>query len=284
MRQSVGRATRCRPDDGVVQTGNSSRPAWTKRRGTEPTAESIGRAGSPVLSSSSCGPKLRCSCSSFGRSLAFMRLRRFVARDRATHQGGTLPVMDARNRTIPLWFSRIRTGQVLLPRFQRFQAWSHSEVGALLEAVLRDLPSGAALVLEVGDVEPFISRKMIGTPDPTERCTEHLLDGQQRLTALWRSLHDDYEDRTWLIRTEFDEEHDREKVVAFGQSRWMKGNQRYPLWVDNPAELWARRFIPVRLLQPEEIMAEIRTWADAATGDDLAASRDLETEILALRG
>jgi len=74
-------------------------------------------------------------------------------------------------------------------------------------------------------------------------------------------------------------EHDREKVVAFGQSRWMKGNQRYPLWVDNPAELWTRRFIPVRLLQPEEIMAEIGPGQTPLPGTT-SRSRDLETEIL----
>ena len=121
-------------------------------------------------------------------------------------RGTTFTWMDARNRSIPDWFDRIRTGQVLLPRFQRHLAWSHGEVGSLLEAVLRSLPAGAVLVLEVGNEQPFVSRKMVGAPDPTERCTEQLLDGQQRLTALWRSLTDDYEDRTWLIGKELDEE------------------------------------------------------------------------------
>ena len=155
--------------------------------------------------------------------------------------------MDARNRSIPDWFDRIRTGQVLLPRFQRHLAWSHAEVGALLEAVLRSLPAGAVLVLEVGDHEPFVSRPMIGAPTPSERCNEHLLDGQQRLTALWRTLHDDYEDRTWLIRSEPDEEHDQKKLVVVGQSRYWRSGEKYPKWVDNPPDLWSRGYVPARL-------------------------------------
>ena len=96
--------------------------------------------------------------------------------------------MDARNRALPEWFNRIRTGQIRLPRFQRREAWTHSEVADLLDSVFKEQPAGAALILEVGDKEHFTSRAMQGAPDPVERCTEHLLDGQQRLTALWKSL------------------------------------------------------------------------------------------------
>jgi hypothetical protein len=104
--------------------------------------------------------------------------------------------MQAQNRLLPEWFNRIQTGQIKLPRFQRYEAWGAAEVASLLEAVLRELPAGAALILEVGDSERFVSRSMEGAPPPSERVNEHLLDGQQRLTALWRSLNDLFEDRT----------------------------------------------------------------------------------------
>ena len=74
--------------------------------------------------------------------------------------------MDARNRTIPDWWTRIKSGQLLLPRFQRDQAWGFTEVGALLEAMLRNLPSGAVLVLEIGAIEPFKSRPVVARPHP----------------------------------------------------------------------------------------------------------------------
>lgn len=42
-------------------------------------------------------------------------------------------------------------------------------------------------------MNPFISRTVVGAPESSEQVDEHLLDGQQRLTALWRSLTDNYQ-------------------------------------------------------------------------------------------
>lgn len=114
--------------------------------------------------------------------------------------------IEARNRPLHHWFERIRAGQLALPRFQRFEAWSHANVVQLFNTILRDLPIGAALVLEVGDEEPFLSRPLQGSPDTAERVIEHLLDGQQRLTALWRGLHNNYDDRTYFVSFTPDEE------------------------------------------------------------------------------
>jgi len=92
--------------------------------------------------------------------------------------------MHAHDRFLPEWFNRIRSRQITLPRFQRFMAWGHGEVSGLLTTVLRGLPSGATLILEVGDEEKFKSRTMVDAPESGEKVTEQLLDGQQRLTAL----------------------------------------------------------------------------------------------------
>ena len=184
--------------------------------------------------------------------------------------------MDARNRPLPEWFTRIRTGQVKLPRFQRYQAWSHADVASLLETVLKGLPAGAVLTLDVGDAELFKSRVMEGAPEPTARCTEHLLDGQQRLTALWRSFSENYPDRTYFI--ELQSEHE---VVA--QPRWVRNDVRFPMWADDPVGILARNRIPARLLRPEDLGTEIGDWCDEATEGDLARSRDVERFIHELR-
>jgi uncharacterized protein with ParB-like and HNH nuclease domain len=96
--------------------------------------------------------------------------------------------MEARNRLLPDWFTRIRSRQISLPRFQRMVAWGPNEVAGLLTTVLRGLPGGATLILEVGDSLPFVSRTMVDAPSDGERITELLLDGQQRLTSNWREL------------------------------------------------------------------------------------------------
>lgn len=174
--------------------------------------------------------------------------------------------MKAQDRFLPDWFARINQRQITLPRFQRSIAWYPSMVADLLTAVLRGLPTGAVLILEVGDEEKFESRTITDAPVNGGRVTEQLLDGQQRLTALWRSLNDKYVERTYY--------------VAFGESahgsldgapyvegfaRWMQAGRRYPLWADNPAECWARGLIPMRLLRPEDLTAEITQWADMAS-------------------
>jgi len=102
--------------------------------------------------------------------------------------------MQAHDRFLPEWFNRIRSRQITLPRFQRFTAWGHGEVSGLLTTVLRGLPSGATLILEVGDEEKFKSRTMVDAPESGEKVTEQLLDGQQRLTALRRGrVKNDYD-------------------------------------------------------------------------------------------
>jgi hypothetical protein len=163
--------------------------------------------------------------------------------------------MQAHDRRLPDWFDRIRTRQITLPRFQRFTAWNHGKVGDLLTTVLRGLPAGASLILEVGDAERFKSRTMYDAPQTGERVTEQLLDGQQRLTALWRSLHDKYPDRTYLIGFATDEDNPMSKLpFVDGQARWHKNGGLYPIWVDNPHDCWQREWLyPLADNRPFEI-------------------------------
>jgi hypothetical protein len=178
--------------------------------------------------------------------------------------------MHAHDRFLPEWFNRIRSRQITLPRFQRFVAWGHGEVSGLLTTVLRGLPSGATLILEVGDEEKFKSRTMVDAPESGEKVTEQLLDGQQRLTALWRSLHDKYEDRSYLIGFEDDPGDSTIKLpYVYGQARWNKNGSRYPMWVDDPRECWSRGFIPLTLLRPEDMEDEIDGWAEKAIYPDV---------------
>ena len=180
--------------------------------------------------------------------------------------------MEARNRTLDDWFTRIRTRQLMLPRFQRFEAWTHRHVTGLLDTVLRGLPAGALLVLEIGDDEPFVSRPMVAAPATGDRIVEHLLDGQQRLTALWRSLTNNYSNRSFLVDVSSGEDADDlyggpPRAVSF--PRWTRGERRYPLWLNSASEIWTRGCIPVSLLRPDQDAEhEFKAWARAATDGD----------------
>lgn len=177
--------------------------------------------------------------------------------------------IEARNRLLKDWFTRIETRQIALPRFQRFEAWGHANVTQLFNTILQDLPIGAALVLEVGDEEPFVSRTLVGAPTEGERVTEHLLDGQQRLTALWRGLHNNYEDRTYFVYLKPDEETGMPYYVG-SIARWKKpgDTELRPFWANNPKEQWARRMIPLDLFRPNVDSQRFREWAKQAIIDE----------------
>jgi hypothetical protein len=171
--------------------------------------------------------------------------------------------IEARNRPLPDWFTRIRTHQTVLPRFQRFEAWGHASVIQLFNTILQDLPVGAVLVLEVGNEEPFISRTIKGAPTSGERVTEHLLDGQQRLTALWRALHNNYDDRTYFLFFETDEETGMPYFVD-SIARWTKEGDKEPrpFWANRPNEQWKRRMIPLDVFAPDiTAQQRFREWA-----------------------
>lgn len=177
--------------------------------------------------------------------------------------------LEARNRPLNLWLTRVKTRQLVLPRFQRYEAWSYSQIESLLNTVLNELPVGAVLTLDVdGENEPFLSRPIAGAPDTGDKISEHLLDGQQRLTAFWKSLNDLYEDRLFLIKVSESDEAGQEQY-AMSIARYEKNNVKYPIWANSPQELWSRRLIPVPLLRPDqEAEKELGEWKKAASGGD----------------
>jgi hypothetical protein len=171
--------------------------------------------------------------------------------------------IEARSRLMPDWFTRVRTNQLALPRFQRWEAWDAGNVSQMFNTILRDLPIGAVLVLEIGDEVPFVARALEGAPTKGERTTEHLLDGQQRLTALWRGLRNNYIDRTFYVFFETDDETGM-PVYVDSIARWKKdGDAEFrPFWANSSAALWKRRMIPLDLFAPElESQKRFQDWS-----------------------
>lgn len=174
---------------------------------------------------------------------------------------------EAQNRKIVDWLVSVEMGKLRLPSFQRGVAWEPKRVVSMLNTIIHDLPLGVALVLNVGDKEQFVSRPLFSAPETTEAVTEHLLDGQQRLTALYRALRDNDPTLTYFVHfPDLDDEprNDDEEVSIRMEKRWQrKDGTIYPLWADSPEECLKRGLIPVRLLDPAR--DETNAWVDAAT-------------------
>lgn len=178
--------------------------------------------------------------------------------------------IEARTRLLPDWFTRLRTHQLALPRFQRWEAWDAGNIAQMFNTILRDLPVGAVLVLEIGNESPFVARALKGAPTSGERVTEHLLDGQQRLTALWRGLHNNYEDRTYFVYFTPDEETGMPHFVG-SVARWKKdGDKTFrPFWANSSKTQWDRRMIPLELFAPElEAQRKFQEWSKEAIQDE----------------
>ena len=189
--------------------------------------------------------------------------------------------MKAQDRTVKDWVTQIRSKKLALPRFQRFEAWGPTIITDFLTSIVRGLPVGVSLILEVGNVPQFKSRYFYGIPEIGEKLKELLLDGQQRLTALWRCLTDNYEDKTYLLDLDTQEDKDISAMVV---SRWInkKNGQKYPLWVDNPKECWDRKKMPFRILNPDN-NSEYIEWSAKASGGDKDKQIELITMINEIR-
>lgn len=177
--------------------------------------------------------------------------------------------MEARNRNLKDWYGKVQRTEIKLPRFQRFEAWDRNRICSLVETIIKNLPLGITLILEVGDNEKFISRPIATAPNDGSRVYEHLLDGQQRLTSLWRVLQNNYDSETYYIYLkdldEYDGDADMEDQTVYWRGRYYKKNgDRYPLWCDDPYRTLQRGFIPTQLLRPEDIQSEIDAWLDEA--------------------
>lgn len=179
-----------------------------------------------------------------------------------------MPSSSAQDRQVSIWFQKIRNGEIKLPRFQRHQAWDTKRICSLLNTVVQNLPLGVTLILEV-DEEPFVSRYLVSAPQTGGRVTEHLLDGQQRLTALWRALHNNYDWGKYFLYlgkyNQYDADVDKSTIEVHHKNRWTnKKGKMMPLWADNPIETLKRGFIPLELLRPEDIAKEYEDWANQA--------------------
>ncbi|MBK6903891.1 MAG: DUF262 domain-containing protein [Saprospirales bacterium] len=141
--------------------------------------------------------------------------------------------IKAHDRELEIWYHRVKNGEIKLPRFQRFEAWDRHRITSLLNTILHNLPLGVTLILEI-DKEHFISRHIETAPQPRDgRVIEHLLDGQQRVTAIWRALHNNYPwekyfinfreyNKVWPKPEETDEEEMGAGVKVYCQTRWKK--------------------------------------------------------------
>ena len=85
----------------------------------------------------------------------------------------------------------INDGKIQLPEFQRDWVWDDAHVASLLASVTLSYPIGAVMLLQTGGDEVVFKTRCVQGVDGIPGATSPevlILDGQQRLTALYQAL------------------------------------------------------------------------------------------------
>jgi len=92
------------------------------------------------------------------------------------------------------WMRGIHEGRITLPTFRPGCVWDIGKAKSLIDSLFRNRPVGTLLLMST-DEERFHSRPIPGAvaATPAAGNGELILDGQQRLSALWRAFHDEPE-------------------------------------------------------------------------------------------
>jgi len=83
----------------------------------------------------------------------------------------------------------VHDGKLQLPEFQRDYVWNEGDVRSLLESIAKGFPVGALLTLERGGSIEFKPRGIEGTTVEAIEPEHLLLDGQQRMTSLYKTIY-----------------------------------------------------------------------------------------------
>lgn len=84
--------------------------------------------------------------------------------------------------------AEIDKGKIQLPEFQRDYVWNEGDVRSLIASVAKGFPVGALLLLEQGSAIAFKPRGIEGTNVAGIAPQLLLLDGQQRMTSLYKTI------------------------------------------------------------------------------------------------
>lgn len=102
-----------------------------------------------------------------------------------------MSTFDSTKTQLTELLSKVVTGKLQLPDFQRGWVWDDEHIRSLLVSITRSFPIGAVMLLETGGETRFQVRPVEGVelpPNAMGLAEELILDGQQRLTSLTQVL------------------------------------------------------------------------------------------------
>lgn len=118
------------------------------------------------------------------------------------------PVSDPVLRSVGGLMEKIDEATLVIPDFQRDFTWEPRRTKELLRSIMSRFPAGTFLLWSTtGSGEDLLGWRVVqGAPEAGAKVTqprEFLLDGQQRLTCLYQTLHGVGDERFYLKLDEF---------------------------------------------------------------------------------
>ncbi|MEU6655888.1 DUF262 domain-containing protein [Streptomyces sp. NPDC046900] len=98
--------------------------------------------------------------------------------------------VERTNRDVRTLVAQIAAGEIMLPEIQRGYVWKASQVARLIESLYRGYPAGSLLFWKTGQAAETREAALGASQALPSVMPLYLLDGQQRLTSLFRVLTD----------------------------------------------------------------------------------------------
>jgi hypothetical protein len=163
----------------------------------------------------------------------------------------------------------IDTGRLALPEFQREFVWPPTKVVDLLDSVARGWPIGSVLILE--GPQPFRPKRIDQSPPLGNDVRYFVLDGQQRITALYHAVAD-VSDVCYFVDFSALASGDRDSYFT-----WEKRRSRSP-----QQNLLASRALAYRAFVSEVFHAEkFHAWQAELSAERAAEATALRERFLA---
>jgi uncharacterized protein with ParB-like and HNH nuclease domain len=117
----------------------------------------------------------------------------------------------------------VSRGEIKLPEIQRSYVWKPTQVAKLIESLYRGFPTGSLLFWKTTETPRSRDFAIVGDPLAPVVQPLYLLNGQQRLTALYRVLGDD--ESTQVVFNVETEAFQNRSAATARDPRWVKARE-----------------------------------------------------------
>lgn len=189
------------------------------------------------------------------------------------------------SRPIREWMEFIENGNVSLPDFQRSVVWKDANTSSFLQAILTNNPVGTLLILQAHPSDrQFGCRRIKGASGDPDSAKYLVIDGQQRLTALWGALTNKSGKRFFIkVKNIQAKELEIEKINPYGRGTRAASRLAGAIGAKKAFE---KNLIPVDILYGTDPnpdgdggLPKHETWCENVFPNDTAKARALRLKI-----